>query len=69
MPIAGQIPIEFGKLTIPHIPCAPAKSHGGYGSIRVKVQERLQEKSTDSKDERFRPIWIFHLRGKKRGKA
>ncbi|VDK73088.1 unnamed protein product [Litomosoides sigmodontis] len=35
MPIAGQIPIEFG-----------------YGSFRVKVQEeKLQEKSADSKNE------------------
>ncbi|CAG9534097.1 unnamed protein product [Cercopithifilaria johnstoni] len=52
MPIAGQIPIEFGKLTIPHISCASSKSCRGYGSIRVKVQdEKLQEKSADSKNE------------------
>lgn len=61
MPIAGQVSIEFGKLTIPHITCGSTKSHGGYGSIRVKVQdEKLQEKSADSKNERFKPIRIFH---------
>uniref|UniRef100_A0A0R3S4C1 MFS domain-containing protein n=1 Tax=Elaeophora elaphi TaxID=1147741 RepID=A0A0R3S4C1_9BILA len=51
--IAGQKPTEFSKLTIPHIPCASPKSHGGYGSIHVKVQnEKLQEKSSaDSRNE------------------
>ncbi|KAL3990025.1 Major Facilitator Superfamily protein [Acanthocheilonema viteae] len=52
MPIAGQIPIEFGRLTIPRIPCGSPKSRKGYGSIRVKVQdEKLQEKSIDNKNE------------------
>ncbi|EFO12514.2 hypothetical protein LOAG_16020, partial [Loa loa] len=51
MPISGQIPIEFGKLTIPHITRASSKSCGGYGSIDVEIQdEKLQEKSADNKN-------------------
>uniref|UniRef100_A0A915PKA1 Major facilitator superfamily (MFS) profile domain-containing protein n=1 Tax=Setaria digitata TaxID=48799 RepID=A0A915PKA1_9BILA len=51
MPIAAQIPIEFDKLTIPRGACGSRKSHVGYGSIHVKVQEeRLQKKSADSND-------------------
>lgn len=60
MPIAGQIPIEFGKLTIPHIPCASAKSHRGYGSIRVKIQDEKLQKSADSKNERFKYIRTYY---------
>nr|CDQ01013.1 Bm4394, isoform d [Brugia malayi] len=52
MPIAGQIPIEFGKLAIPHVGRSPSKSHGGYGSMRAMLKdEKLQEKSTDSGNE------------------
>ncbi|EFO13418.1 hypothetical protein LOAG_15111 [Loa loa] len=53
MPISGQISIEFGKLTIPHITCASCKSRGEYESIDVEIQdEKLPEKSADNKDER-----------------
>ncbi|EFO12464.2 hypothetical protein LOAG_16069, partial [Loa loa] len=52
MPISGQISIEFGKLTIPHITCASCKSRGEYESIDVEIQdEKLPEKSADNKDE------------------
>ncbi|KAM3727752.1 MFS-type transporter SLC18B1 [Dirofilaria immitis] len=52
MPIAGQIPIEFGKLTIPHVTCPSHKYHAGYGSIRMKIQEeKLQEKSINDNNE------------------
>ncbi|VDO39583.1 unnamed protein product, partial [Onchocerca flexuosa] len=49
MPIAAQIPIEFSKLTVPHVACTSHKCHAGYGSICVKIQEeKLQEKSADN---------------------